>query len=191
MKIGVIAMQGAFREHEQTLARLGVETLRIRRSEQLSQVDGVIIPGGESTTIGKLLGDFNLMEPLREKILKGLPVFGTCAGMILLAKEIENSNQPRIGTMDIKVARNAFGRQVDSFEIDLVIPEVGQEPVRAVFIRAPYILEVKPNVQILAKVEDKIVMARQENMLVSAFHPELTDDLRIHRYFIEKVCKGL
>jgi len=191
MKIGVIAMQGAFREHEQTLARLGVETLRIRRPEQLSLVDGVIIPGGESTTIGKLLGDFNLMEPLREKILKGLPVFGTCAGMILLAKEIENSNQPRIGTMDIKVARNAFGRQVDSFEIDLVIPEVGQEPVRAVFIRAPYILEVNPNVQILAKVEDKIVMARQENMLVSAFHPELTDDLRIHRYFIEKVCKGL
>ncbi|NYE57608.1 pyridoxal 5'-phosphate synthase glutaminase subunit PdxT [Carboxydothermus ferrireducens] len=191
MKIGVVAMQGAFREHEQTLARLGVETLRIRRPEQLSQIDGIIIPGGESTTIGKLLGDFNLMEPLRERILSGLPVFGTCAGMILLAKEIENSNQPRIGTMDIKVARNAFGRQVDSFEVDLEIPEVGQEPVRAVFIRAPYILEVKPNVQVLAKVDDKIVMARQDNMLVSAFHPELTDDLRIHRYFIEKVCKGL
>ncbi|ABB13687.1 pyridoxal 5'-phosphate synthase glutaminase subunit PdxT [Carboxydothermus hydrogenoformans] len=191
MKIGVIAMQGAFREHEQTLARLGVETLRIRRPEQLSQIDGIIIPGGESTTIGKLLGDFNLMEPLRERILSGLPVFGTCAGMILLAKEIENSNQPRIGTMDIKVARNAFGRQVDSFEVDLEIPEVGQEPVRAVFIRAPYILEVKPSVQVLAKVDDKIVMARQDNMLVSAFHPELTDDLRIHRYFIEKVCKGL
>ncbi|GAV22104.1 pyridoxal 5'-phosphate synthase glutaminase subunit PdxT [Carboxydothermus pertinax] len=191
MKIGVLAMQGAFREHQHTLNKLGVEAVKLRRVEELLEVAGVIIPGGESTTIGKLLTDFKLMEPLREKILEGLPVFGTCAGMILLAKEIENSNQPRLGTMDIKVARNAFGRQVDSFEADLEIPEVGQEPVRAVFIRAPYILEVKPNVKVLAKIDDKIVMARQDNMLVSAFHPELTDDLRIHRYFIEKVCKGL
>ena len=190
MKIGVLAMQGAFREHQQTLNKLGVEAIKLRRVEELSEVSGVIIPGGESTTIGKLLTDFNLLEPLREKILKGLPVFGTCAGMILLAKEIENSDQPRLGTMDIKVARNAFGRQVDSFEVDLNIPEIGEEPIRAVFIRAPYILEVKPKVKVLAEVEGKIVMARQDNMLVSAFHPELTDDLRIHQYFIEKVCKG-
>lgn len=191
MLIGVLAMQGAFREHQQALAGCGVESIQIRRPEQLAGIDGLIIPGGESTTIAKLMKDYGLFERVKTLGEKGMPIFGTCAGMILLAREIEGSDQPRLGLMEIKVRRNAYGRQVDSFEEDLEIPVLGKEPFRAVFIRAPYILEVKNGVEVLARQGDKIIFAREGNILAAAFHPELTDDLRLHKYFLEIVKKSI
>lgn len=191
MLIGVLAMQGAFREHQQALARCGAESLQIRRPEQLAEIDGLIIPGGESTTIAKLMKDYGLFERVKTLGEKGMPIFGTCAGMILLAREIEGSDQPRLGLMGIKVRRNAYGRQVDSFEEDLEIPVLGKKPFRAVFIRAPQILEVKTGVEVLARQNGKIVFAREGNFLAAAFHPELTDDLRLHKYFLEIIKKVL
>ncbi|OPX90304.1 MAG: Glutamine amidotransferase subunit PdxT [Pelotomaculum sp. PtaB.Bin104] len=185
MQIGVLALQGAFREHQQILEACGVETVQIRKATQLEGISALIIPGGESTTIGKLLKDFNLFEPIAHMAREGLPVFGTCAGMILLAKVINGSKQPSLGLMDICVDRNAFGRQVDSFEEDLDIPVLGAEPYRAVFIRAPYVTNVGPEAQVLAKCGEKIVLVRQGRFLAAAFHPELTGDTRLHRYFIE------
>ncbi|BAF58191.1 predicted glutamine amidotransferase [Pelotomaculum thermopropionicum SI] len=196
MKVGVLALQGAFREHQKVLAACGAESVQVRKPEQLEDISALVIPGGESTTIGKLLLEFNLFEPLVKLGQGGLPVFGTCAGMILLAREIAGSGQPRLGLMDISVERNAFGRQVESFEADLDIPVLGEEPFRAVFIRAPYIIEAGGGVEVLARFGEKIVMARQGRCLAAAFHPELTGDLRIHRYFLEKCvragqnCKG-
>jgi pyridoxal 5'-phosphate synthase pdxT subunit len=187
MKVGVLALQGAFREHRKILENLGCEVLEVRKPEQLDEVDGLVIPGGESTTIGKLLGDFSIKEPLTKKVAQGFPIYGTCTGLIVLAKDIADSNQQRLGVMDIRAKRNAFGRQVDSFEAEMSIPEIGPEPLKAVFIRAPYIEKAEDNVQVLAKIEDKIVVARQGNLLVTAFHPELTNDLRIHKYFLEIV----
>lgn len=187
MNIGVLALQGAFREHALALTRCGCDTTEIRHSEQLAAVDGLVIPGGESTTIGKLLLDYNLMSDIRSRAAKGMPVFGTCAGMILLARDIAESDQPRLGLLDITVTRNGFGRQVDSFEIDLDIPALGTDPLRAVFIRAPYVLSVKPGVEVMAEHEGKIVMVRQGNLLACAFHPELTPDLRVHQFFLEMV----
>jgi 5'-phosphate synthase pdxT subunit len=187
MKIGVLAMQGAFREHIASLAALGVEGVEIRRERQLEGIDGLIIPGGESTTIGKLMVDFNLLEPIRELAAAGMPLFGTCAGMVLLARDIIGSDQPRLGLMHVSVQRNAFGRQVDSFEVDLEIPVLGEEPFHAVFIRAPYLERVEPPAESLATFMGKTVMARQGNLLATAFHPELTNDLRIHRYFLEMI----
>lgn len=187
MKIGVLALQGAFREHIQAIKRLGYEAIEIKKPEQLDMIDGLIIPGGESTTIGKLLIDFGLMDKLREKTDAGLPIFGTCAGLILLAKKIEDQEQPTLKLMDIEVKRNAFGRQRESFEAELDIPALGKDPVKAIFIRAPYIIKTEPNVGILCTYDDKIIMARQGNFLVSSFHPELTDDLRVHQYFINMV----
>ncbi len=187
MNIGVLALQGAFREHRWMLEKTGVEVTEVRKPENLEMVDGLVIPGGESTTMGKLLNDFKIMEPLRQKINNGFPVYGTCAGMILLCDEISGSNQPRIGGIHAKVRRNAYGRQLESFEADFHVEGMGEEPFRAVFIRAPYIEEAGAEVSILAKVQDHIVVAQQGNLLVSAFHPELTDDERIHRYFIEIV----
>lgn len=187
MKIGVLAMQGAFREHITSLASLGVEGIEVRRERHLEGIDGLIIPGGESTTIGKLLVEFNLLEPIRELAAGGMPVFGTCAGMVLLARDIIGSDQPRLGLMNVKVKRNAFGRQVDSFEVDLDVPVLGEKPFRAVFIRAPYLEEVEPPARSLATFMGKSVMARQGNLLATAFHPELTNDLRIHRYFLEMI----
>lgn len=187
MKIGVLALQGAFREHRYLINKCGYEALEIRKPEQLNEVDGLIIPGGESTTIGKLLEDFNIKDTLVNLAEKGLPIYGTCAGLIVMAKEILDSNQRRLGIMDIKAKRNAFGRQVDSFEAEMVVPELGEEPLKAVFIRAPYIVEAGENVQLLAKINDKIVFAKQGNLLVTAFHPELTSDLRVHKYFLEIV----
>lgn len=184
MLIGVLALQGAFREHQWALEACGVESRQIRKPADLNGIDGLIIPGGESTTIGKLMVDYGLLEPVRGMAASGMPVFGTCAGLILLAREIVNSNQPRLGVMDVKVERNAFGRQVDSFEADLEIEGLGGPPFRAVFIRAPYIVEVWNGVQVLARFEDKVVCARQGNLLAAAFHPELTSDLRLHRYFL-------
>lgn len=189
MKIGVLALQGAFREHCRMLTDLGLQAVAIRKAVELEDLDGLILPGGESTVIGKMLNDWGMMEAVWERAARGMAVYGTCAGMILLAKEIIDSEQPRLGLMDITVRRNAFGRQCESFEADLSVDEFGDAPVRAVFIRAPYIEAAGPAVRIMAKVNDKIVVARQEKLLVTAFHPELTRDLRIHEYFIKMVTE--
>lgn len=182
-RIGVLALQGAFREHRRMLEQLGCEVVEVRRPSDLEGIHGLVIPGGESTTMGKLLQIDGLGERIIELAGQDLPIFGTCAGMIVLAKNIRNTDQYRLGLMDITVERNAYGRQVDSFEIDLDIPAVGAEPVRAVFIRAPYIEDIAPNVGILAQYDGKIIFARQGNLLACSFHPELTEDSRIHRYF--------
>lgn len=183
MRIGVLALQGAFREHCAALAACGVAATEVRKPEMLEGLSGLVIPGGESTTIGKLMLEWNLMDPIRQRALEGFPIYGTCAGLILLCKEIIGSDQPRLGVLDASVRRNAFGRQRESFEADFAIPDCGEEPFRAVFIRAPLIEQAGPKVRIMATVQDKVVMARQENLLVTSFHPELTGDLRIHRYF--------
>jgi 5'-phosphate synthase pdxT subunit len=184
MKIGVLALQGAFREHRRMLEHCGVETVEVRKPEELDTVAGLIIPGGESTTIGKLMVEWGLMDKIRSRAAAGMAVYGTCAGLILLSKEIAGSDQPRLGLMDTVVQRNAFGRQRESFEADLFVSEFGEEPVRAVFIRAPYIESAGPAVQVMAEVDGKIVIARQGNLLATAFHPELTKDDRIHKYFL-------
>jgi len=185
MLIGVLALQGAFIEHQRTLAACGVQSRQVRKPEQLTGLDGLIIPGGESTTMGKLMNDFGLFAPVKEMAENGLPVFGTCAGLILMAREIAGSDQPRLGLMDMTAERNAFGRQVESFETDLDVPRLGGPALRAVFIRAPYISRVGPQVEVLARYGDKIVCARQNRFLAAAFHPELTDDRRLHRFFLE------
>ena len=187
MKIGVLALQGAFREHCAALASCGVEAVEIRKADELDEISGLILPGGESTTIGKLLVDWGIMDKIKQRAAQGMAIYGTCAGLILLAKTIYNSNQPRLGLMDISVQRNAFGRQTESFETDLQVDEFGPEPVHAVFIRAPLIDKAGPAVKVLAKVEDKIVIARQGQFLATSFHPELTGDHRIHQYFINMI----
>jgi 5'-phosphate synthase pdxT subunit len=188
MKIGVLALQGDFIEHEKILRDLSVEAVEVRKPEQLAELDGLIIPGGESTTFGKLAAEFGLMEPLRAFCESGKPVWGTCAGMIFLAKDV-GRKQPVLGVMDVSVKRNAFGRQVDSFETDLNIPVLQPPaPFHAIFIRAPLIESVGKGVQVLATLDDgTIVAARQGNLMATSFHPELTNDTRLHRYFIEKL----
>ncbi len=187
MKIGVLALQGAFREHCLMLDGCGETAVEIRKPEELDEVAGLVIPGGESTTIGKLMVEWGLMDKIKARVAQGMAVYGTCAGMILLAKEIIDSNQPRLGLMDIVVRRNAFGRQRESFEADMAVPEFGAEPLKAVFIRAPYIEQASQNVNVMARVHDKIVIARQDKMLVTAFHPELTKNDVIHKYFISMI----
>mgnify|MGYP005847907257 FL=1 len=185
--IGVLALQGAFVEHEQVLRGLGAEVREVRLPHQLQDLDGLIIPGGESTTIGKLATEYGLVEPIREMARAGVPIWGTCAGMIILAKEVTGHEQPLVGVMDIVVRRNAFGRQVDSFVEDLQVPAFGEgaRPFPGVFIRAPLIESVGPAVEVLARLpEGGIVAARQGNLLATAFHPELTGDPRFHRYFL-------
>ncbi len=185
MKIGVLALQGAFIEHENILARLDVEAVEVRLPRHLEGLDGLIIPGGESTAIGKLAARWQMVEPIRALAQAGRPVWGACAGMILMAKEIVDGDQPLLGLMDITVRRNAFGRQVDSFEADLMIPVLGEEPFHTVFIRAPLIERTGEGVEVLARLEDEtVVAARQGNLLATAFHPELIDDNRFHRYFL-------
>ena len=186
--IGVLALQGAFREHRLMLERCGVQTLEIRKPEELDQVQGLVIPGGESTTIGKLMVEWGLMDKIKARAAQGMAIYGTCAGMILLAKEIVGSDQPRLALMDITVQRNAFGRQRESFEAEMNVPEFGSDAMRAVFIRAPYIEKAGPGVQVLAKVNERIVIARQGQFLATSFHPELTNDERVHRYFVEMVA---
>ena len=187
-KIGVLALQGAFIEHVSILNRLGVETSLVRLPQELEVLDGLVIPGGESTTIGKLMKAYGLVSPLRELIAGGLPVFGTCAGMILLAKQATDLNGYSLGAVDIQVRRNAFGRQVDSFEADLSIPVLGKAPFHAIFIRAPWIEKIGDGVEILAQLPDGTpVAARSKNVLVAAFHPELTKDVRFHAYFLDMV----
>lgn len=191
MKVGVLALQGAVREHIWSLERSGADAVPVRVREEIDQVHALILPGGESTTVGKHLVRLGLDVYLRERILSGMPVFGTCTGLILLARDIIGSDQPRIGVMDINVARNSFGRQVDSSEAQVEIPALGDEPYHAVFIRAPHIQSVGHSVEVLSRYDGRIVMARQGHMLAAAFHPELTDDDRIHRYFLNKVCSSV
>jgi 5'-phosphate synthase pdxT subunit len=188
--IGILALQGDVEPHRKMLERLGARVKLVRSVDELREVDGLIIPGGESTTIGKLLDRFGLDAPIRERASKGLPVYGTCAGLILMAKEIEGSDQHRLGLLDVTVARNAFGRQVDSFEADIPVPAAGDTPVRAVFIRAPFVSAAAPEVEILCRFEDRIVAVREHNLLATAFHPELTDDPRVHELFLRMVRKG-
>ena len=183
MKIGILALQGAFIEHSQMLRQLGAEALEVRLPRQLDALDGLIIPGGESTTIGKLATDYGLIEPLRD-FAAAMPTWGTCAGMIFLAKDIGIDEQPILGAMDISVDRNAFGRQIDSFETNLSIAEIGSEAFHAVFIRAPVVTAADEAVQVMARLDDgRIVAVRQAHLLATAFHPELTKDSRLHSYF--------
>ncbi|MDT3429173.1 5'-phosphate synthase pdxT subunit [Paenibacillus forsythiae] len=186
MKIGVLALQGAVTEHIVSIGKTGAEGTPIKRVEQLGEVDGLIIPGGESTTIGKLMRKYGFIEAIREFAGGGKPVFGTCAGLIVLAKEIAGGEPSHLELMDITVARNAFGRQRESFECDLDVKGI-EEPVRAVFIRAPLIEKVGPGVEVLSTYNGEIVTAREGNLLVSSFHPELTDDFRLHQYFADMV----
>ena len=191
-KIGVLALQGAFAEHIANSQKLGVEASAIRLPQDLENLDGLIIPGGESTTIGQLMSLYGFTKALRKLSEDGFPMFGTCAGMILLAKSALDSDVETIGAMDIKVRRNAFGSQVDSFETSLPVPALGKVPFPAVFIRAPIIVEAEPDVEILATLPDGTpVAAKQGNLLVSAFHPELTLDLRFHAYFLNIVSRGV
>jgi len=189
-KIGVLSLQGAFAEHIASLRKLGVEALAIRLPQELTSLDGLIIPGGESTVISQLMLSYGLMEVLRGLAQDGFPMFGTCAGLILLAKSTIDLDIEAIGAMDIKVRRNAFGRQVDSFETSLSVPALGEAPFPAVFIRAPVIVETSSTVETLASLPDNTpVAARQGNLLVSAFHPELSEDLRLHAYFMDIVAR--
>jgi len=190
-RIGVLALQGDFREHARALRRLGVEASEVRLPHHLAGLDGLILPGGESTTMGKLAVEFGLLEPLRGLAASGLPMWGTCAGLILLARDAGH-DQPLVGALDVTVQRNAFGRQVDSFEADLNVPALAdpRPPFRAVFIRAPLITRIGPDVEVLARLDraegrtGEIVAVRQGHLLATAFHPELTDDGRFHSYFL-------
>ena len=182
--VGVLALQGAFREHVAAVASLGATAREVRQLKDIEGIDALIIPGGESTTIGKLLNEWNMLEPLRQRILDGMPVYVSCAVLILLCRDIENSDQPRLGVLDATVRRNAFGRQVDSFETNLSIPEIGADPLPAVFIRAPVITGVGAGVKVLAEVNGQAVAVRQNNILATSFHPELTPDTRMHSYFL-------
>jgi len=186
--IGVLAVQGAFAEHIQALQQLGAETVEIRQLADLNRqpLDGLILPGGESTVMGKLLRDLGLLVPLQQQIAAGLPVFGTCAGMILLAQRLTNDPAVHLGTMDITVQRNAYGRQLGSFHTLEQFAGIGVIPMT--FIRAPYIEQVADSVQVLARVQGKIVAARQGSQLAVSFHPELTPDLQVHSYFLNSLC---
>lgn len=192
--VGVLALQGDFREHERALAACGVATRRIRTVEDLDGIDALVVPGGESTTMSNLALRWGLMEPLRALVRGGLPAYGSCAGMIMLADRIEGGrpDQETIGGLDVTVLRNAFGRQVDSFEADLDIPAFGPEPMHAVFIRAPWVEQAGDAVEVLGSVPSgpaagKIVAVRQGHLLATSFHPELTGDTRVHEYFVEMV----
>ena len=189
--VGVLALQGDVREHLHALERAGAHAVAVRRPRELAGLDGIVVPGGESTTIGKLLGVFELLEPLRAAVQSGLPAFGSCAGMILLARDVLDGrpDQPTLDALDVTVRRNAFGRQVDSFEADLALVGVDDGPVHAVFIRAPWVERVGPGVEVLAETTvDGVahpVAVRQGSVLATSFHPELTGDPRVHRLFVE------
>jgi 5'-phosphate synthase pdxT subunit len=182
MKIGVLALQGAFREHLQTLASIGVEGVPVRLPADLDGVAGLILPGGESTTMRQLIERWGLREPILDLAAGGAPVFGTCAGMIVLAREIAGGEAPILPLLDVTVERNAFGRQLDSFEAELAVPVLGDQPVHGVFIRAPIIDRTGPDVDILARLDDgRIVAVRERNIIATAFHPELAGEMRFHR----------
>lgn len=182
-KVGILALQGAFIEHENCLRKCGAQPRQIRTGQELAEVEGLIIPGGESTAIGKLMQAYGLDEKIKDRCEQGMPIWGTCAGMILLAREIVQTEQPGLKLMDMAVRRNGFGRQVDSFETELEVTGIGQ--CRGVFIRAPYVEKVWGEARILAYYQERIVMVQEAKRLATAFHPELTGDLSIHRYFLE------
>ncbi|KKE78757.1 pyridoxal 5'-phosphate synthase glutaminase subunit PdxT [Bacilli bacterium] len=186
LTIGVLGLQGAIEEHVKHIHNLGLQSLIVKKPEQLKDVNGLILPGGESTTMRKLIDRYGFFEPLKEFSNKGIPIFGTCAGMVLIAKEIIDSNTSHLNLMDISVKRNAFGRQVDSFVTALDVRGLN-DPFNAIFIRAPYIESAGKNVEILATYDGKIVAAKQDHILVSSFHPELTDDNRFLELFVEMV----
>ena len=186
ISIGVLGLQGAVREHVRSIEASGAKAIVIKQAEQLSSVDGLIMPGGESTTMRRLIDLYGFMQPLRDFAQAGKPVFGTCAGLILLAKDVVGYDKPHLGVMDVNVERNSFGRQKESFEADLMVTGL-DEPYNAVFIRAPHIVSAGPNTQILATHNDRIVLARDGQFLGCSFHPELTDDHRITKYFVKMV----
>lgn len=190
MVVGVLSLQGAFIEHINMLNKIsGIKPIQIKKKEDLGKIDGLIIPGGESTTIGKLLERHELLMPLKKMLLDGFPVFGTCAGFILLSKKIENNNeQPLLGILDVTIKRNAFGTQINSMEIDLKIKDF-EIPYKAVFIRAPVVKKLGNGVEVLAEVDEGPVFIKQGNILGTSFHPELTDDIRIHQMFIDIINK--
>lgn len=196
MRVGVLALQGDFREHINALTHCQVEAEEVRRVSELEKIDALIIPGGESTTIASLAKTFEIFEPIKKRIASGMPTYGSCAGMIMLADHIvaAKDGQETFGGIDITVRRNAFGRQVDSFESDILAPAISGSPIRAVFIRAPWVEKFGKNVEVLASYEGSdgvahAVAVRQDHLLATAFHPEITDDYSVHRYFLEKVCK--
>ena len=195
MRIGVLALQGDFREHMVALAEIGIGAVAVKTAEEIAAIDALVIPGGESTTISKLAKSFNLFDLISDRISNGMPTYGSCAGMILVAKSIQDpaSGQDSFGGIDMVVKRNAFGRQVDSFEADLDFKGITEPKVRGVFIRAPWVESCGPNVEVLAKVEiegnSHPVAVREGKVLATAFHPELTGDFRVHRYFVEEICK--
>lgn len=190
MRIGVLALQGDVREHLKSLGDCGADAVEVKRIEEIESIDALVIPGGESTTISKMARAFGLLEPIRERIKKGMPVYGSCAGLILLADRVLDGikGQEGFGGLDITARRNAFGRQVESFETDLSVEGITEPRFRAIFIRAPWIESCGPNVEVLASVDGHPVAVRQGSILATAFHPELTGDHRIHRYFIEVMC---
>lgn len=187
MKVGVLALQGGVEEHMDSISHLGHEGTLVKKEEDLNDIDAIILPGGESTTMGRLLRVTGLMKPLKEKIQSGLPTWGTCAGMILLAKDIENDDRKHLELMDICVRRNAFGSQIDSFTTKKVISEISDKEIEMVFIRAPFIVSANENVKVLCEVDGNIVAARQNNIFVTSFHPELTSDTRVLEYFLNNV----
>lgn len=189
MKIGILALQGAFQEHKNILDSLNIDNCLVKTKEQLKDIDGIILPGGESTAMGKLLRDFDILEPLKEKIKNGFPVFGTCSGMILLAEKLSNSEVVHLGVMGIEVKRNAYGRQLGSFETLGDFKGIDKK-VKMVFIRAPYVENIKEGVEILSVVNGNITAVREKNMLAVSFHPELTDDTSVHEYFLDIVKKN-
>lgn len=196
LRVGVLALQGDFREHISALTHCQAEAIEVRRISELESIDALIIPGGESTTIASLAKTFELFEPIKKRIADGMPTYGSCAGMIMLADHIvaAKEGQETFGGIDITVRRNAFGRQVDSFESDISAPAISSTPIRAIFIRAPWVEKVGSQVEVLANYQgtDAIahaVAVRQGHLLATAFHPEITDDYSVHRYFLENVCK--
>jgi 5'-phosphate synthase pdxT subunit len=191
MKVGVLALQGDVREHMASLLACGVEAVAVRRANEIESIDALVLPGGESTTIAQLAEVFGIFELIKNKIENGLPVYGSCAGMILLADQIldAKAGQKSFGGLDITVRRNAFGRQVDSFESDIAFNDGSEELIRAVFIRAPWVEKVSNSVQVLASIDGHAVAVRSETALATSFHPEITGDHRIHRYFIEQVAR--
>lgn len=196
MRVGVLALQGDFREHIDALSHCQVQAIEVRRVSELESIDALVIPGGESTTIVSLAKTFEVFEPIKERIAAGMPVYGSCAGMIMLANQIvaAKEGQETFGGIDITVRRNAFGRQIASFESDVIAPAISNSPIRAVFIRAPWVEKVGKDVEVLATYTgtdgvSHAVAVRQGHLLATAFHPEITDDYSVHRYFLEKVCK--
>ena len=182
VKIGVLALQGAFAEHVNVLRSIGVDAVEVRLPEQVEELDGLVLPGGESTTMRRLVDRWGLRQPILELAGRGAPLFGTCAGMIILAKDIADGDEPVLPLLDVTVERNAFGRQLDSFETDLAVPLLGDQPVHGVFIRAPVIDRVGPDVDVMARLDDgRIVAVRERNVIATAFHPELAGETRFHR----------